>query len=114
MPQPTAPQASSDSTDHPHHHYAGNHRAHHENIHRAHGQLHHSGRLSHREAGPAAEALAALGEQHGVSDRRAFVHAVHKLPVGRQHELVQHAGGVAAYLQVGAVGGVGVVGWGAA
>ena len=100
---PAALQASSDSTDHPHHHYAGSHRAHHANIHHAHGHLHHSHpkRLSHREAGPPAEALAALAEQHGVGDRRAFVHAVHKLPVGRQHELVQHAGGVAAYLQVG-------------
>ncbi len=64
-------------------------------------------------AGPATSALHDLCTQFGVEDKAAFVRAVHKLHVERQHALLEHAGGVADLLQVrGASGGRGLEGAG--
>lgn len=51
-------------------------------------------------ARPATSALHDLCAQFGVQDKAAFVRAVHKLQVDRQHALFEHAGGVADLLQV--------------
>ncbi|PRW51014.1 putative aarF domain-containing kinase chloroplastic [Chlorella sorokiniana] len=50
-------------------------------------------------AGPAAAALHDLSARFGVEDQAAFVRAVHKLAVERQHALLDYAGGVAELLK---------------
>ena len=56
-------------------------------------------------SGPDTSALHDLCAEFGVADRAAFVRAVHRLPVERQHALFEHAGGVADLLQARPGGG---------